>query len=97
MAMMKCTECGANISTSAKSCPQCGKARKTQIGCGKTTLIVLGIIVMFGVIGAIATPDRPSSGSSSSSNSNVSVSASNSSQPEWWEINGVKCLHPSLP
>ena len=87
--MIKCSECGANISTSATSCPQCGKVRKKKGGCGKTTLTILGIIILIGVIGAIATPDRSSSGSSSSSNSNVSASASNSSQPEWWEVDGT--------
>jgi len=33
MAMTKCKECGAQISTTAESCPHCGaKQKKTRLG-----------------------------------------------------------------
>lgn len=44
MTTIKCTECGASMSTTAKSCPTCGASPKKQIrrlGCiGKVCLIL---------------------------------------------------------
>lgn len=48
MAMKHCKECGAEISKSAKTCPQCGKKQGSVV---KTIIIVL--VVLF-VICAIA-------------------------------------------
>ena len=47
MALVKCKECGKEISDKAESCPHCGapqKKKSTQYGCG--TLIFFGIIVL---------------------------------------------------
>lgn len=53
MALVKCKECGEEISNKAEACPKCGapiKAKPRQYGCG--TLIVLGLLVwLFVVIG----------------------------------------------
>jgi hypothetical protein len=45
MALIKCKECGAQISSSASSCPQCGK-KKPSAGCGILLLILIAIIVV---------------------------------------------------
>lgn len=48
MALKPCKECKAEISTSAKTCPHCGKPNlKGNIGC-------LGIFLLFGLGGIIA-------------------------------------------
>lgn len=47
MALIKCKECGKEISTDAKSCPSCGK-KKTS----RATMIVLSIFIV-GVVIAI--------------------------------------------
>lgn len=49
MAMKKCKECGADISSSAKVCPKCGKKLK-----GSISRIIIGIIIVFIGIGIIA-------------------------------------------
>ena len=49
MAMKKCKECGADISSSAKVCPKCGKKLK-----GSKSKIIIGIIIIFVGIGVIA-------------------------------------------
>lgn len=75
--MQKCAECGADISSTAKSCPQCGKELKKKRGCGKVVLIGVGILVLIGVIGSIT-----NSGSSSRSTTSSSSSSSSSSRDE---------------
>lgn len=65
MALVKCKECGAQISSSAKTCPQCGKERSSSnsIGCGT---IILGFFII-GLIGSLfseknphtSTPEKP--------------------------------------
>lgn len=51
MALVKCKECGAEISSDAKACPRCGKsAPKRTSGCAMTVAAVLGI----GFIASIA-------------------------------------------
>ena len=51
MALKCCKECGSEISSSAKSCPKCGKKQKNI---WKTVIIVLAI---FFVIGAVASSE----------------------------------------
>jgi len=45
MALVKCKECGAQISSTASTCPQCGK-KKPSAGCGLLLLILIAIIVV---------------------------------------------------
>ena len=47
MALKKCKECGAEISSSAKRCPQCGKKQKS------TGAVILGIIILIIGIGML--------------------------------------------
>lgn len=56
MAMIKCEECGAQVSTEAKACPSCGAKPKKP-----TSRLALGIagLVLFGIIYGIATAPDP--------------------------------------
>ena len=56
MALKKCKECGKEISTEAKECPQCGKPqpKKTNWGC-----ILPAILIPFGFIVWVATTMPP--------------------------------------
>ena len=49
MALKKCKDCGAEVSSSAKKCPKCGNKLKG----GMLGKIVIGIIIL-GIIGGIA-------------------------------------------
>lgn len=70
MALIKCPECGKEISDSAVSCPNCGTpiaarkaaaaARKDQRSGKKAALILLGLILLLGFVGSL-TKSRPSS------------------------------------
>ena len=61
MAMKKCKECGAEISSSAKKCPSCGKDQRNWFSRHKLLTVILAIVVI-GIIGSAipsATPDTP--------------------------------------
>ena len=45
MALIKCYECGAEISTGAKACPHCGAKRKSQAGKLFLVFIFIGMII----------------------------------------------------
>ncbi len=48
MALMKCKECGNEVSNKAASCPKCGapiKAKKSGCGCGSVFLLILVIVI----------------------------------------------------
>ncbi len=62
MALVKCKECSAQISTKADSCPHCGAKVRKGIGCGGLVLIGFVVVIFMGII-------APSSSSSSSSSS----------------------------
>lgn len=59
MAMTKCKECGAEISTKADACPQCGAKRKKTSGCA-VVLLIFFLLILFG---AIVAPKTDKSGS----------------------------------
>lgn len=72
MAMVKCKECGAEVSSKAKQCPNCGKRR---MGIG--AIIGIVIVVLLVIVGFSAC----TSGGSSNSNTNVQQqNASNTSE-----------------
>ncbi|WP_180161056.1 hypothetical protein [Acinetobacter sp. YH12064] len=52
MTIKPCKECGGPVSSKAESCPKCGakQPKKTSV----LTWVVLGVIVLVGVIGALA-------------------------------------------
>ena len=50
MALIKCTECGGEMSSKASKCPKCGKTRLTVLAkiCGLIiALFIVSIIVKF--------------------------------------------------
>lgn len=52
MALIKCKECGHQVSSKAETCPNCGvtiKAKPTQYGCGTVILIFIVIFIWIGV------------------------------------------------
>ncbi len=51
MALKKCKECGNEISTKAKECPHCGNVLKKKLGCGCTTLVVVGLFLL--IVGSL--------------------------------------------
>ena len=61
MALVKCKECGAQISSTASSCPQCGK-KPVKAGCG---VLVLIIILLFLVVWGVGTFNSSTSTTSS--------------------------------
>ncbi|WEH92317.1 zinc ribbon domain-containing protein [Acinetobacter soli] len=50
MALINCKECGAQVSTQAKTCPNCGA--KVKKPTSKLTWIILGVIV-FGILASM--------------------------------------------
>lgn len=67
MAMTKCKECGAEVSTKADACPRCGAKPKKGSGCA---LVVLGFLVVFLVVvvggqGSRSRPQAPTAGTPS--------------------------------
>lgn len=70
--MCKCKACGAEIATSAKTCPQCGAPNK-KMGCLPTFLCVIvifvAIIAVAAILGGGETPNTPdNSGNTVSTN-----------------------------
>lgn len=66
MALIKCKECGNQISKSAKSCPNCGAPReKAQggISLAKFLVIALGVVFIFSLFSNDPKPTRGSSAS----------------------------------
>lgn len=70
MALIKCKECGSQVSNKAEKCPNCGvtiKAAPRQYGCGSVILIFVVIAIWVNVLtgddpadrGPTATPSSP--------------------------------------
>lgn len=49
MALVKCKECGNQISTDADKCPHCGKKRE-KMGCFTTLVMIFVAVMVFGSI-----------------------------------------------
>jgi hypothetical protein len=81
MALVKCKECGEQVSTSAKSCPKCG-AKLPK----KTSLITWLVLILFGVVvfNVAYTPSRTASPSSASASANLTeASPTPPPKPQW--------------
>ncbi|KAF0804904.1 hypothetical protein A6D6_02668 [Alcanivorax xiamenensis] len=53
MALIKCKECGNEISPSAKSCPHCGAPKEVargKVGVAKIIVIIFGAFFIYGII-----------------------------------------------
>jgi DNA-directed RNA polymerase subunit RPC12/RpoP len=59
MAMVKCSECGKQISSKVKKCPHCGYRQKQKITINKKLIIGLLIVFVLGVGVFIAYNNRP--------------------------------------
>lgn len=71
MATKKCKDCGHEISTKAKACPNCGApAGSKQYGLGALVLVIIVIVILIGVFSGnqSSTPSDASSSSEASSN-----------------------------
>ena len=68
MALKKCKECDAEISSSAKTCPQCGKKQKS------TGAIILGIILVIIGIGMLGSDTTTTTTDNTLSNTTTSTS-----------------------
>jgi len=62
MALIKCKECGTEISDKASTCPKCGAPIKKR-GCGCTT-VLLGFFIFFVVVGVAINSSKTSTASS---------------------------------
>jgi hypothetical protein len=51
MAMTKCRECAAQISTKAEACPNCGAKRNSRTGCGTLVGVAVLVVIVFALIG----------------------------------------------
>lgn len=64
MALLKCHECGHEVSSEAAACPQCGaKPRKPPEGIGPIQFVGIGILALIGIgaVAAIFSDDSPAS------------------------------------
>jgi hypothetical protein len=81
MALKKCKECGAEISSKAKVCPSCGAKNKTRSKLGGCLAIIL---IGIGIIWMIA--DGASAGSSSSGSSTITAKVNETVTTDDFEI-----------
>lgn len=67
MAMTKCRECGAQISTKAEACPSCGAKRKSNSGCGTLIGTAVLVLVALAFIGQCSSNTSPTTSGASTS------------------------------
>jgi hypothetical protein len=76
MSLMKCSECGNDISTKAESCPRCGAVLKKKTvpvttkknhGCCGCLVAFICIFIIIGAIGVLTRSDSPSKNNTTSS------------------------------
>jgi hypothetical protein len=46
MALEKCSDCGTEVSSTARSCPKCGRNLYAESAIGKTTIIILVVVLV---------------------------------------------------
>lgn len=68
MALKYCKECGAEVSSSAKKCPKCGKDRTHPVLRG-----VLLAILIIGIIGAAVSPSTETNTTETGINTTTSI------------------------
>ena len=82
MAMRKCRECGAQISTKAEACPNCGAKLKSNSGCGTLTGAAVLIVVALALIGQCSSNTSPTTSSSATQASKAHAPAALVTQPQ---------------
>jgi len=60
MALVKCKECGSEISTKAHACPRCGAKIVRTSGCAKLLAVIFGFFVLLLIIGGTLPHSSPS-------------------------------------
>lgn len=62
MALIKCKECGEQVSDKAASCPKCGapnsKKSKGPSGCMMVFFIIIGVLILLVFIGNVSNKDE---------------------------------------
>jgi hypothetical protein len=53
VALKKCKECGNDVSTKAKACPQCGAPIRKEISAGIGCLVIIGFIILLGMCSSL--------------------------------------------
>jgi hypothetical protein len=66
MALIKCKECGVDVSTSAKACPKCGAKPPRKTSVLTWIMIALFVGVVYGMVKASLSPASTSSASRAS-------------------------------
>lgn len=79
MALQKCPECGKDVSSTVKACPNCGFVMKKKHGCLTAIGVLALIIVGLAIIGSQIDPKKGSQKTTDSGNS--SQVSKNASQP----------------
>lgn len=72
MALIKCKECGAEISSAAKACPKCGKGVTSSTKWG----VLIGLVFIGIIISSFSSKNSSDTGSQTSSSSKKSLSSS---------------------
>jgi len=75
MALTRCKECGAEISTTADACPKCGAKCVRTSGCAKVALGAILFLVFLGVLGQCSR-DGSSNSSASTAPTDASITPS---------------------
>jgi|SRR5690554_2059475 len=78
MALVKCKECGSEVSTKAKVCPKCGAKAPKKTSLFTWFMAVIGVMVIFNMITSEPASTGSSSASSTSSSSTSETTSSSS-------------------
>ena len=65
MALIKCRECGSQVSSKAEACPKCGVKMKKKTGCGTMVVALLLAPFVFVAVNSVLSPSSSSSFSDS--------------------------------
>lgn len=65
MALIKCKECGTEVSSKAESCPKCGaRVKAKSIGCGTAIIVIILALIIMAAFNDIFSPSSKSSNTS---------------------------------
>src|SRR5262245_45797076 len=79
MALIKCKECGNEVSTKAETCPKCGaRVARKPLGCGSAIGVIVLAAVILSVFGSLF---KDSSHTPSSSPQTTPVAATSQTDP----------------
>lgn len=93
MAMTKCKECGAQVSTKADACPQCGAKRKTTSLVTWIFAIIFGFVLLSG-ISSLFQDDAPTASSTPASAAKKPAKTAEERKTEW--LNDAQVMTDAL-